>query len=334
MSVSRGGDGNRRTFRSRCASRRALTDFHGPARNARYTRRVDDRARDPDGPVSRPRGRLSSRPAEERATPVAEASVDYRAYIDASGTSKAEARATVRFQAEDLDRLREQSKRTGSTKRPRDLADVVDRVAREPRGAPRPRGRVLPLVGGLAALAAGALWLLLPRARPAPSTLAPSAQPTAQSTAAPAPSTPAALPPDASPIPVAESQARAALERLRSGLGECIRHGIHGLPGSSSAVPSTIGALRGGTYTAMPGEWKTPVWWCAHFQMHEEMRFQLQWQLLKPGVDGLAIAWIDGDEDGVADRALGFHITLSARGEPVLGDIGPVPASQAVVVVR
>ena len=292
---------------------------------------MEDGAPGPGGPASRPRGRLSSRPAEERTTPIADASVDYRAYIDASGAPKAQAHPTVRFQVEDLERLREASLRTGSTRRPQGLADAIDRAAREQPRAPRRRGRALALIGVVAVLlAAGALWFVRSRDRVAPSPVAA----VATATAAPATSAPAELPAVATATPIAESQARAALERLRSGLGECIRHGIHGLPGSSPAVPPAISALRSGAYTATAAEWRTAVWSCAHFQMSEAMKFQLQWQLVKPGVDGLAIAWIDGDGDGVADRALGFHITLGARGEPVLGDIGPAPATQAVLVVR
>src|SRR6185312_2146996 len=97
---------------------------------------------------------------------------------------------------------------------------------------------------------AGALWLAVTHGRTQtsavplpPATAAAEAAP--RPTASPAPQAPPAPPPAAQPPAAAapaqpthaEEQARAALERLRAGLGECIRLGIHGLPGSSPAVP-------------------------------------------------------------------------------------------------
>jgi len=296
-------------------------------------KRVDHQARDSGAPASQRRGRLSSRP-EDRATPVADASTGYAAYIAASDAAKVEGHTTVRIEAAVLDQLREQTQRTGSNKRPPELAAAIRRATRTQAAAPS-RLRALPVLGAGAALAAAALWFALAHGRATtsavpvpPATTAVEAAPRA--TAAPAAQPPATAAP-AQPTH-AEEQARAALERLRTGLGDCIRHGIHGLPGSSPAVPPALASLKGGAYTAAPAEWRTAVWSCAHFQVAEAMTFQIQWQLLKPGVDGVGVAWIHGD--GVAEKALGFHITLDPRGAPVLGDVGPIAPAPAVIAVR
>jgi hypothetical protein len=298
------------------------------------------------GPASRPSGRpLSSRP-EDRATPVADAGAEYASYI---GATKAQTRNTQRIDAGDLVKLVDQTRRTGATKRSAELSEAIDQgllrksAARtEPPAdeAPAPRvrpRRALAAIGALAVILTGAvLWSLQRRAEPAP---VPAA--TMELQAAPSPSAPAgetSTPPAASasapPASRAETEAREALERLRTGLGECIRHGIHSLPGTSPAVPSSLSSTKGRGYTPALVEWKTAVWSCARFRVAGAMSFQVQWQLVKAGAEGLAVAWIDDDGDGAADRALGFHITLGQKGEPVLGDVGPLPATHPVVVVR
>lgn len=297
---------------------------------------MDNRARNPGAPADRPREPLASEQVGDRTTPVASASIDYRDYIDASRDSRASNDATMRLPAEDLQRLRDASRHTTAVQRAGDSAAAAERAARPPRKRSRLGGWVSTLLGVAAGLAVGGLWLLRGAVHPAPSPVAPSAAviaPAATVLPAPVPA-PATATAVIDAVTPAESQARAALERLRGGLGDCIRRGIRGLPGSSPAVPSAITSLRGGAYRSAPAEWKTAVWSCAHFQMDDAMRFQLQWQLLKPGTLGQAIAWIDGDGDGTADRALAFHVTLDARGEPVLGDVAPAPASQPVLVVR
>jgi hypothetical protein len=65
--------------------------------------------------------------------------------------------------------------------------------------------------------------------------------------------------------------------------------------------------------------------------MSEPMQFQLQWQYVKPNTEGTAVAWIDQDRDGVADRALGFSITIGPSGAPILGDIKPIAAATPVI---
>ena len=313
---------------------------------------MDDGSPD-SSPASRPPRRpVSSRP-EDRATPVADAGAEYATYIRAT---KAQARNTVRIDAGVQEQLVDQSRRTGSTKRPDELVEAIDRALlhqgaarveppadEAPGPRPRPR-RALAAVGGLAVIACGAgLWSLLHRAEPAPAITtgetsnsaveSPPSPPLARAEAGKTSSS-AAVPPPSSPPTRAETEAREALERLRGGLGACIRNGIHSLPGSSPAVPPSLAASKGGAYTPKPAEWRTAVWSCARFRIAGPMSFQVQWQLVKPAAEGLAVAWIDDDGDGAADRALGFHVTLGPRGEPVLGDVGPLPATHPVLAVR
>lgn len=148
----------------------------------------------------------------------------------------------------------------------------------------------------------------------------------------PAPSS-APLDEAASPAPVvsaqpvqspAEVDARKALGRLREGIGDCVRHAIGSLPGSSPAVPPALKLTSGAGYAAPPADWKTAVWSCAKFRHDAPMRFQLQWQSVKPTVEALGIAWIDDDGDGDADRALGFRATAKGTRDVDLGEITPM----------
>ena len=148
----------------------------------------------------------------------------------------------------------------------------------------------------------------------------------------PAPSS-APLDEAASPAPVvsaqpvqspAEVDARKALGRLREGIGDCVRHAIGSLPGSSPAVPPALKLTSGAGYAAPPADWKTAVWSCAKFRHDAPMRFQLQWQSVKPTVEALGIAWIDDDGDGEADRALGFRATAKGTRDVDLGEITPM----------
>jgi hypothetical protein len=299
---------------------------------------VADSLRDSNVPASRPAGPSGPRPplpTGDRATPVADAGTDYSSYIVASAAASTLGRNTQRIQSDELARLVSESRTTAARKRPPALPAALDEQAKSAAPARRLRRLTPAVIGALGALAGGAaLWTLLDGARLAATTGAP---PISAATAIPMAFASAPVEPPA-PVgadpPPAERQARAALERLRDGLAECIRHGIHGLPGSSPAVPLALASLKGGAYPAAPAEWRTSVWSCAHFQIHEPMSFQLQWQLVRPGVEGMGIAWIDADGNGVADRALGFSIKLGARGELELGDVEPTNASRPVVVMH
>ncbi|MEO5731524.1 MAG: hypothetical protein ABI134_14560, partial [Byssovorax sp.] len=93
---------------------------------------------------------------------------------------------------------------------------------------------------------------------------------------------------------------------------------------SSPAVPPALKLASGAGYAAPPADWKTAVWSCAKFRHDAPMRFQLQWQSVKPTVEALGIAWIDDDGDGEADRALGFRATAKGVRDVDLGEITPM----------
>jgi hypothetical protein len=158
-----------------------------------------------------------------------------------------------------------------------------------------------------------------PTSTPTEPTAAPSAAPTA------APSLPLDQPSSSTP---AEAEARAALTRLGEGIATCARDTIGVLPGTSPAVPFTLALVQRGPYPSIPRDWSTPVWTCAKFRLEAPQRFQIQWQIVKPSLEGMGIAWLDDNADGKPDRALGFRATLKQRGEPEIGPIellSPVP---------
>ncbi|MFO0761770.1 MAG: hypothetical protein U0359_35330 [Byssovorax sp.] len=133
---------------------------------------------------------------------------------------------------------------------------------------------------------------------------------------------------------MAEQAAREALTRLREGIGACVRDKIGTLPGSSPAVPRTLSLTRAPGYNALLPEWHTALWSCAGFQWTEPMRFQIQWQVQKRNVEGIGVAWVDHDGDGVPDRVLSFHATMGAgKGEIELGPIEPAEPAPAVLPV-
>lgn len=192
----------------------------------------------------------------------------------------------------------------------------------------RRRRRWAAMIGGSIVLVAIGVYFAISDTDSAPEPAA--STPSATEAPPPPPSPPKA----AAPVPSqAEIEAREALGKLREGMGDCIRHGIGTLPGSSPAIPSSLKLAKAPGYTPGPMDWKTAVWSCARFRLAGPMRFQVQWQLIKPSVEGLGVVWIDEDGDGTADRALGFRATLRARRDPVLGEIGPIEASQTVVAV-
>ncbi len=106
-------------------------------------------------------------------------------------------------------------------------------------------------------------------------------------------------------------EAREALVVLAEGIAACAR-ASGALPGSSPAVPESAEQLAGEGFAAKGAEWSTPVWRCARFRGPEVMRYQLQWQLVKPSSEGRAVAWIDADGDGKAERALAVRVARAA----------------------
>ncbi|MEP7127011.1 MAG: hypothetical protein ABJE95_39125 [Byssovorax sp.] len=168
-------------------------------------------------------------------------------------------------------------------------------------------------VGGLAAT--GLLYLAFTEPDAAP-----AAPPAAVVEPTPAP--PATVAPK--PQSAAEIEARKALSRLRDGMGDCVRHVIGSVPGSSPAVPAAMKQASGAGYTALAADWKTAVWSCAKFHHDAPMQFQLQWQSAKPGAEAVGLAWIDDNGDGEPDRVLGFRATAKGSHDVDLGEIAPM----------
>lgn len=173
---------------------------------------------------------------------------------------------------------------------------------------------VIATVGALAAI--GLLYLAFTEAEPASTAPVPAAVPE------PAPASPAPSAPK--PQSPAEIDARKALGRLREGVGDCVRHAIGSLPGSSPAVPAAMKQTSGVGYTALPADWKTAVWSCAKFRHDAPMQFQLQWQSVKPGAEAVGLAWVDDNGDGEPDRAFGFRATAKGAHDVELGEIAPM----------
>jgi hypothetical protein len=149
-------------------------------------------------------------------------------------------------------------------------------------------------------------------------------------------------PPAAEPVPEPEVVAPAppvldnrgapeALSLLREGIRRCVLTALGTLPGSSPAVPARLAQVGGAGFTAPPADWQTPVWKCAGFHVDGPVRFQLQWQLVTPSTAGVAVAWIDDDGDGAADRAFAFEVRLPRKGALEMGDITPADPARPVL---
>ena len=300
------------------------------------------------------RDQAASDPSLDRPTPI----VDISREVEAS---RHNTRETARLRTSQITRLvdltraevkRAEVKKDEPARAAAPAAPAPPVAPAAPAVAPSPpprrhRGFELPLALGVL-IFTGAAVVAYTQTRPpqptphAPSTgLAPETAPVlaptptlAATDAPPATAPPASDAPPATAPPAADVQARQSLERLRSGLDTCIRTHSRTLPGTSAAVPASLVKLKEGAYTPAVGDWKSYAWSCAHFQMSEPMHFQLQWQLVRSNAEGLAVAWIDHDHDGVADRALGFSITLGAKGGPNLGEIQPLAATTPVVIAR
>jgi hypothetical protein len=179
----------------------------------------------------------------------------------------------------------------------------------------RKRKTKMILVGTGALAAVGLLYLALTEPEPAPTAPVPVAVPEPP---------PAPAPIAVKPQSPAEIDARKALARLREGMGDCVRHAIGSLPGSSPAIPAAMKQASGAGYTALPADWKTAVWSCAKFRNDTPMAFQLQWQSVKPGAEAVGLAWLDDDGDGDPDRVLGFKATAKGAHDVELGEIAPM----------
>lgn len=191
----------------------------------------------------------------------------------------------------------------------------------------------LAVVGGIAALLltrGGQSTSNAPPAGASGSGSAPSAAAVPASTKPEAPSGSSNVSPPASAIAAntPEAEARAALARLRDGIGICVREVIGTLPGTSPAVPERAAMLKGGAYKSHVRDFRSPVFSCAKYKETEPQRFQIQWQVTTQPGEGRGVAWLDDDGDGKADRALSFRAALVRKSEVDLGEIGfvtPVP---------
>jgi hypothetical protein len=160
---------------------------------------------------------------------------------------------------------------------------------------------------------------------PAPSrTAAPSSTPAvpvkntapANTTAAPAPS--------GAPPGSREADARAALAKLRDGVGVCVRDVIGVLPGTSPAVPGNFAKVGRGAYKSTVHDFRSPVFACVNYKQPGTQRFQIQWQMVSHPGEGRGVAWIDENGDGKADRAFAFRAALTGKNQVDLGEIGPL----------
>jgi hypothetical protein len=179
--------------------------------------------------------------------------------------------------------------------------------------------------GALGCVLGGALAVaVVAKVERAPAAPVEAAAPIAAATIAPVTVTP-----EVESVPAdAEREAKDAVTRLAEGLAACAR-ATGALPGSSPAVPESADQLAGAGYAPKGAEWSTPVWRCARFQGPETMRFQIQWQLVRPGTEGRAVAWIDADGDGKAERAVAVRVLRADRDPVTIGAaqvIDPMPA--------
>jgi hypothetical protein len=139
----------------------------------------------------------------------------------------------------------------------------------------------------------------------------------------------------AAPVTVSRARvdARAALEHFSDGLRDCVRKSIGVLPGSSPAMPVSPAMLKGAGYTPTFPELRSPVFICAKLKVDAPIRFSLQWQSIKAGVEGQAVAWIDDDGDGTIDAALAFHATLKSHGVVESTAVEPIDKATPAVAV-
>lgn len=118
---------------------------------------------------------------------------------------------------------------------------------------------------------------------------------------------------------------------MRAGIAACVKDTIHILPGTSPAVPESLAWLKHGPYESLKRDWVNPFFACTRFKIEEPMPFVIQWQLEKPGDHGQAIAWIDDDRDGKAERAFGFTARLRKHDEV---DLGPIEAVEPITKTK
>lgn len=160
-----------------------------------------------------------------------------------------------------------------------------------------------------------------------PPTSSTSSAPPGPSTAAVASAPPSAPPSATTSAPAGgtpEGSAIAALGRLREGLDRCVKSTAHVLPPTSPLLPDSLVRLRTGPYSPSPRDYLPAFFGCTQFRAEGPMSFAIQWQLQIPSWLGVAVAWVDTNGDGTADKAYAFTARLKERDVVEYGDVSPI----------
>lgn len=170
-----------------------------------------------------------------------------------------------------------------------------------------------------------------------PTSTAPTADPPQTSNPPATSSPPVATSPPVTP-PVAagdpDSEAKEALKKLQIGLAACVKSVTHVLPPTSPSVPGGLSVLKRGPYEPTPRDWLPSFYTCTQFKIEQPMRFMIQWQLEQPNWRGSAIAWIDADGDGSAEKAYAFWAELKGADNVEVGPIESVDPERRFRIPR
>ena len=95
---------------------------------------------------------------------------------------------------------------------------------------------------------------------------------------------------------------------------------FHGLPESSSPVPSSLSSVSAKKYQSSAGEWTDPAFSCAAFRMSEPQYFQYRWVRRSP-TSGAAVGVADLDGDGVGELTFEQAVTCEPAGACRTGSV-------------
>lgn len=169
---------------------------------------------------------------------------------------------------------------------------------------------------------------------PPPTATPPTA--TTPSTSPPVTSPPTTPPTVTPPVASgdADTEAKDALKKLQTGLAACVKSVSHVLPATSPSVPGGLSVLKRGPYEPTPRDWQPSFYTCTQFKLEQPMRFMIQWQLEQPNWRGSAIAWIDADGDGTAEKAYAFWAELKGADNVEFGPIESVDPERRFRIPR